>query len=74
MVRDVFGVAEYDPANNTGLTIAEHLALLGTFSLYVDGLKKSTDSSPTPAVNTEEPISPDSSALTTSATPDSPST
>lgn len=70
-VKDVFGVTDYDPVKNTGLTVAEQLALLGAFSLYIDGLKKSTDSTATFAGSTEGPTSSDSSEPTTNATPDS---
>jgi hypothetical protein len=67
-VKDVFGVADYDPAKNTGLTVAEQLALLGAFSLYIDGLKKSIEPTPTSAGSTEGPTSPESNDAITSVT------
>ena len=62
-MRDVFGLPPFDPYTGDGLTEGECCELLAQFVAYLDGLKKSGGTSPSP---------PPSTAPTSSDTPTSP--
>lgn len=62
-MRDVFHLPEFDPGTGDGLTEGECCELLARFVAYLDGLKKSGDTSPSP---------PPSTAPESSSSPESP--
>lgn len=74
MVRDVFGVEQFDPATGRGLTRSELIQLLCRFLAYVDNLKKTRDPSPIASQHSAGTSSSDGSGETPESGPDSSST
>lgn len=73
-IREVFGVVPFDERRDVGLTEAETLNLLVTFSLYLHGLKKSGNAWRTSPVVTEPESSAPTSETITNAESDCGST
>jgi len=67
-VRDVFGVADYDPEGGTGLTLGEQIGLLTDYYLYLEEQKKTAASWRTSPSSTAGSTSSPSSERTTTDT------
>lgn len=71
LVRRVFGVQQYDPETDQGLTVLETHDLFRDFWAYIAELKKKRAISPTPSPPSESRSSATPASSTTKPAPDS---